>query len=212
MSSLGLYVLSLLLAAFPPGKVPERETRDDGAKRYEVVAQAIADAALHQGAAWDQGPADLARAMIAAGGMGMGFRRDVHTGELRGPAGEVCHMDLLPSTLRQLVPWDLARLPTPELTSRVVGLDYDSTRRCFDAGALLMVRVRREATKRCKGHPLDYAMFALYATGGSCNTRTAKGDHLAGPRTDLLVKLRARKFVAFPDWYVPPKAERSPES
>ena len=63
-----------------------------------------------------------------------------------------------------------------ELAQKVVGRDYPELRRCFDAGALLLVRARREAERRCKGTPIDYATFAIYATGSECNTRRgAKG-------------------------------------
>jgi hypothetical protein len=207
MTSLGLYILSLLLFAFPPGGAGE--TREEGARRYEVIAQALADASLHQGAAWDRGPADLGRAIVAAGGYGMGFGVGVQTGAVRGKAGEVCHVDILPSTLRTVVPWDLSRLPEAELVSKVVGLDYGSMRRCFDAGALLMVRIDREAKRRCKSEPLDLAVFALFARN-TCSTRDAGGeDSIARPRFQLYLRLRARKHTIFPDWYEAPEVRRS---
>jgi hypothetical protein len=212
MTSLGLYVLSLLLAAFPPGGTPQSETREAGAKRYELVAQALADAALYQGAAWDRGPADLARAMIAAGGPGMGFRLDVQLGVKRGRHGEVCHMDLLPSTLRTLVPFEHQGLPDAELTALVVGTGYLPLRRCFDAGALLMVRTRREALRRCGSDPVDYAIFALFARY-RCSTKPEQGeDVLARPRSELYWSLRARKHTSFPRWYEPPIAGKESAS
>jgi hypothetical protein len=178
------------------------ESREAGARRLEVVAQALADAAHHQGAAWHAGPQDLARAMLAAGGWSTGLREDIQVGRTRGPAGEVCLMDLQIPTLRALVPYDLSRLPAEELAQKVVGLEYPELRRCFDAGALLLVRARREAERRCKGTPMDYATFAIYATGSECNTRRgAKGDWLAGPRLASLLKWRQRKATIFPDWY-----------
>jgi hypothetical protein len=178
------------------------ESREAGARRLEVVAQALADAAQHQGASWHQGPQDLARAMLAAGGWSTGLREDIQVGRTRGPAGEVCLMDLQIPTLRRLVPYDLSELPAEELAQKVVGLEYPELRRCFDAGALLLIRARREAERRCKGTPMDYATFAIYATGSECNTRRgAKGDWLAGPRLASLQKWRGRKATIFPDWY-----------
>lgn len=178
------------------------ESRETGARRLEVVAQALADAAQHQGAAWHAGPQDLARAMLAASGWSTGLREDIQVGRTRGPAGEVCLMDLQIPTLRSLVPFDLSRLPDEELAQKVVGREYPELRRCFDAGALLLVRARREAERRCKGTPMDYATFALYATGSECNTRRGpKGDWLAGPRLASLQKWRSRKATIFPDWY-----------
>lgn len=269
MTSLGLYVLSLILSTFPPGRKPssvERlsqcgtdpsvaacaiapvcprdmtacatppveahdgpqccalprwlegvgwvrtETREVGAKRLEGVAQALADAALHLGAAWEPGPRDLARAMLSAGGWSNGLSEGVQVGRIRGPAGEVCFMDLRIDTLRSLVPWERSRLPAEELAQSVLGLEYEPTRRCFDAGALLLVRARREAERRCKGYPIDYATFALYATGSRCTTGNmlkpdgSRGDWLAGPRTASLGQWRSRKGASFPDWYAPPTA------
>lgn len=186
------------------------ETREAGAKRLEVVAQAIADASLFHGSGWREGPRDLVRAVISAGGWGMGFREDVQTGRTRGKAGEVCLMDLMPRTLRMLTPYGEQKGKTDaELAAATVGRDYDSQRRCFDAGALLMVRVRREAERRCKGYQIDYATFALYATGTDCSTNHGppKGDWLAQPRYDSIRKFRARKHTVFPAWYSPPKIE-----
>jgi hypothetical protein len=178
------------------------ESRETGTRRLEVVAQALADAAQYQGASWQTGPQDLARAMLAASGWSTGLREDIQVGRTRGPAGEVCLMDLQVPTLRTLVPFDLSRLPAEELAQKVVGLEYPELRRCFDAGALLLVRARREAERRCKGMPMDYATFAIYATGSECSTRRgAKGDWLAGPRLASLQKWRQRKATIFPEWY-----------
>jgi hypothetical protein len=179
------------------------ESREAGARRLEVVSQALADAAQHYGAAWQPGPKDLARAMLSAGAWSTGLKEAIQVGRVRGPSGEVCLMDLLPSSLRVAVPWDLARLPEAELVKLVVGRDYDSQRRCFEAGALLLVRSRREAERRCHGHPLDFSTFALYATGGACVTTGTKErpDWLATPRWQSLGKFRARKQTVFPDWY-----------
>ena len=90
------------------------ESREAGARRLEVVAQALADAAQHQGASWHQGPQDLARAMLAAGGWSTGLREDIQVGRTRGPAGEVCLMDLQIPTRRTLGPYDLSQPPAED--------------------------------------------------------------------------------------------------
>ncbi len=210
MTSLGLYTLSLIMFQFPGHA--SSEPREERAERLTVVAQALADSAEHFGAGWGPGPTDLARAMVAAGGWGMGFKREVQTGEVRGPAGEVCLMDLLPSTLRTASPYDRQRLTDEELAAGVLGLGYDPQRRCFDAGALILVRARRMAERRCKGSVIDYSTFALFATGSSCTTAGMKNpgtgkaeDWLAGPRFTSLRRFRARKATVFPEWFVPPK-------
>jgi hypothetical protein len=259
VSPLGLYVLSLLLWAFPPGRSQlssvelacERraevecaiegarwdpcfrgwrvnrkgdegrcrvadagswvrdETREEGAARLELVAQAGADAAEHLGAAWDRGPADLARMLVSAGGWSTGFKERIQVGAVRGPAGELCFLDLRPDTLVKVLPYDLSKLRGEELAAAVTGREYSQVRRCFDAGALLLVRARREADRRCKGYPPEFSTFALYATGGACFTKgtAERPDWLATPRYQWLGRFRARKHTTFPDWYTPPKGD-----
>src|SRR6185369_9524084 len=80
------------------------ESREAGARRFEVVAEALADAAMYAGAAWRDGPVDLARAMLAASAWSTGFREDIQTGRKRGRAGEVCLMDIQPKVLHSAVP------------------------------------------------------------------------------------------------------------
>ncbi len=244
MTSLGTYVLSLILSSFPPGGSifsleavpscgtnPEQpacelapvcsapsilcraprwnpglgawaraERRETGAARLEVVAEALADAALYAGAGWREGPTDLARAMLAASGWSTGMREDIQTGRTRGPAGELCLMDIQPAVLRSAVPWDLASLPDEELAAKVVGLGYAELRRCFDAGAVLMVRARRFATSHCREWPADYAIFAAYATGLACHTLDRHGDY-ARLRVRSYRKFRATRMTVFPSWY-----------
>src|SRR3954454_9278784 len=43
------------------------ESRETGARRLEVVAEALADAATYAGAGWEDGPAGLAGRGVAAG-------------------------------------------------------------------------------------------------------------------------------------------------
>lgn len=198
------------------------ESRETGARRLEVVAEALADAAQYAGATWKEGPVDLARAMLAASAWSTGLREDIQVGRKRGPAGEVCLMDILPATLRGAVPWDLARLDNEALVAKVVGLGYPELRRCFDAGAVLIVRARHWAESHCRGWPLDYATFSAYGTGSRCNTIGLFGDY-AKLRAHTYRKFRATHMIVFPDWYRPsprPSPEedesvvssRSPES
>jgi hypothetical protein len=178
------------------------ESRETGARRMEIVAEALADAALYAGASWKDGAVDLARALLAAGAWSTGLREDIQTGRKRGPAGEVCLMDIQPASLRSAVPWDLAKLPDEELAQKVVGLGYPELRRCFDAGAVLLVRARRWAEQRCREWPNDYATFAAYGTGTSCNTLGRFGDY-AQLRARSYRKFRATNMTVFPSWYQP---------
>jgi hypothetical protein len=229
LSALSSYILSLALASFPPGtkvhsleKLPDcgtdpreptceltpvcKETsilcRETGARRLEVVSEALADAALYAGASWKDGPVDLARALLAASAWSTGLREDIQTGRKRGPAGEVCLMDIQPASLRSAVPWDLARLDTNALIQKVIGLEYPELRRCFDAGAVLLVRARRWAEQHCQKWPLDYATFSAYGTGVSCDTIGRFGDY-AKLRAGSYRKFRATHLTVFPDWYHP---------
>ena len=187
------------------------ESRETGARRFEVVAEALADAALYAGASWKDGPVDLARAMLSAGAWSTGLREDIQTGRKRGPAGEVCLMDIQPASLRSAVPWDLAKLPDEELAQKVIGLGYPELRRCFDAGAVLLVRARRWAEHHCHEWPNDYSIFAAYGTGTSCNTLGRFGDY-AQLRARSYRKFRATNMTVFPDWYQPARGAPASEA
>jgi hypothetical protein len=178
------------------------ESRETGARRIAVVAEALADAAMYAGAAWREGPTDLARALLSASGWSTGLREDIQVGRTRGPAGELCLMDIQPAVLRTAVPWDLANLKDEELASKVVGLEYPELRRCFDAGAVLMVRARRFASSHCSDWPDDYSLFAAYGTGTSCHTLDRHGDY-ARLRAGTFRKFRATRATVFPSWYRP---------
>lgn len=200
MSPLAKYVLSLILSAFPQGRLPAVETRDVAAVRL--------DAAEQFGHRWPEGPRDLAIAGVAFWGVSMGFRREVQTGALRGPANATCFADLLPATLRTFAQFETAGLSDAELTVRVVGLDYEAARRCADAGFAAMVNAREYAEKHCRTGNPTLAAFAIYASG-TCSSKgfiTVRG--IERPRTwmeqsrfDLLVRLRTHKHTIFPSWY-----------
>jgi len=184
------------------------ESREAGARRLEVVADALADAALYAGASWREGPVDLARAMLAASGWSTGLREDIQTGRKRGRAGEVCLMDILPESLRSAVPWDLAGLEKEALVQKVVGLEYPELRRCFDAGAVLLVRAHRWAEEHCKKWPVDYATYSAYATGSRCETIGLYGDY-AELRAHSYRKFRATHATVFPEWFHPSRKSGS---
>jgi len=211
VSALGKYVLSLILAAFPPGKHPEVETRDAGAARLEVVALAEADSAELFSDRWPEGATDLARAGTSAFGWSMGFRRDVQVGTKRGPAGEACFADMQPLTLRTFAQFETAGLTNEQMAALVVGLDYASLRRCFDAGFAGLVHARVVAERRCKSDVVR-GTFALYASGRWCQTpafssqgsRVFPAGWIEGARVQTLQKFRARKETVFPSWYVVP--------
>lgn len=192
------------------------ESKEAAARRLEVAAQALADAAEHAGAGWKRGPQDLARVMLAASAWSTGLREDIQVGRMRGPAGEVCLVDVQIATLRQWLPYDLKDLPEAELLPRVAGRDYPTLRRCFDAGMVGSIRSAREAERRCskatipnplvKGArvplPFERALFAIYGTGSLCFT-PAPLDWAEVRRFNTLERFRAQQHTVFPDWYRP---------
>lgn len=188
-----------------PGEWVRRETREEGAKRLEVVAQALADAAeqapeLDQ---WPEGPRDLGRAGVAVFGWSMGYHEGAEVGRLRGPAGEMSLADLLPATLRQFAPAELKHLSDAELAALVVGLDYDHVRLSFDIGFRVLLAARKTQRWRCKAwhRPEEQLAFAIYVSN-YCDVPPPL-DWADDVRMHTLERARARKGTTFPDWYVP---------
>jgi hypothetical protein len=192
------------------------ESKEAAAKRLEVASQALADAAEHAGASWKRGPQDLARVMLAASAWSTGLREDIQVGRMRGPAGEVCLVDVQIKTLRAWLPYDLKDLPESELLPKSAGRDYASLRRCFDAGMVGIIRSGRAAATKCDRAtipdplvksrriplPFERALFAIYGTGGLCFTPPPL-DWAEVRRFNTLERFRAQKHTVFPDWYEP---------
>jgi hypothetical protein len=189
----------------PAGAWVRLETRDEGATRYEPIAQAIADSAVAHGSEWGGDARDLARAMLAASIWSTGLKEGIETGRVRGPGGETCLADVQIPVLRTAVPPDLARLSDAALADSVAGTDYASLRRCFDAGMALIIRAHKWAEHRCHGWPLDYATFSAYGTGARCDTVGLFGDY-AKLRASTYRKFQATSGTVFPSWYTPPEA------
>lgn len=202
MSPLALYEFSLLIAIAQPGKDPAVETRQAAVARLAVVARAQTDSAEAFGDRWPGGARDLVRASTAKFYWSMGYRRDVQVGDKLGPAKEACLADLLPATLRQFARFETAGRSDDELRMLVTGLDYDSLRRCFDAGHAALVNARAHAARNCKSWPVEMATFAVYASGRYC---VSPGRHWVEVKPyQTLLKLRGRTTTHFPDW-VPPE-------
>lgn len=212
MKPLALYVLSLILWQFPPGRQPDVESREWGAARLEVVARALADSAIDHGDAWEEGERDFARVMVATAGLSMGFTLAVQVGDRRGPGGAVCLADLQPSTLRRFAAFETAGRTDDELAWMVTGRDYDSLRRCFDTGFAVLASARKYADRHCQSYPTELATFAVFVSGVGCASKgTIKIRGEEKPRSELelmrvrtLEELRQRKATRFPRWYTPP--------
>jgi hypothetical protein len=206
----------------PEGAWVRAETKEAGARRLEVAAQALADATM-AAAPWERGPADFVRVFLATTAWGTGLREDIQVARIRGPGGEVCLDDVQIKTLRAWVPFDLAALPEKELISKVVGRRYPELRRCFDAGVVGVLRTWREAKLRCarvvnedpithkrSPRPLEESLFGLYHMGNQC-TSASMGplfEALDRKRLRTLERMRERRQTIFPDWYTPPHETR----
>lgn len=88
------WLLGILLAIAPPGRVPERETEEAGRARYETIASDIAivvsdpeEAPLFGGPFGRERTAAL---MVSVAYMESGLRVDVDDGRTRGDGGNSC--------------------------------------------------------------------------------------------------------------------------
>lgn len=95
------WVLSLLVAAAPPGRDPWRESEEAGRARYALIAEAIVDAVeqakepMFAGGQHRQRAAALLAAVAYAES---GLRVDVDTGSTRGKAGECSLWQIMPTS------------------------------------------------------------------------------------------------------------------
>lgn len=192
-----------------PGAWVQVESRDAAARRFALIAQAIADSAEAVGGDWAEGTQDFARAELVASYWSTGLREDIQRGRTRGPGGEVCLMDLKPETLRTNADPELAALPNEAMIAQAVGLGYPELRRCFDAGGRALLQARRGARWLCHDSAprgILMGLFSVYHTGGSCDSfavRAANGWKWCPEcrRADTMMKFRGVKETRFPDWF-----------
>ncbi len=143
------------------------ETRLEGMDRFVTIAVAAARVANDPPAGWDarwpQMP--LPRGLVVIGRHESAWWRSVHDGRLKGAAGEVCLTQIHPSV------FGLLGVTADEL----VGLDVDSTERCFRAAAELLTR----ATPYCGVDPRGSGVawfseaISLYGSGQGCHIDAA---------------------------------------
>jgi hypothetical protein len=147
---------------------PSREeTSDEGLERYATIALAEANVAKAPPVEWHwcnaAGDLQAVRAEVTIARHESGFWRSVHEGKLRGPAGEVCLVQIHPV---------LARLLGIDLES-LVGVDLAATERCFRAGLTVLAKSRDRAERDAHcADSLRYHWFqpsiALYGSGRDC--------------------------------------------
>jgi hypothetical protein len=162
--SLAALALSAMLAIESPAAVPG-ETRDEATVRWAKIAHAVALVAEDPPTSWRWrgrlGELQLVRAVVTIAKHESHFALRVHDGRKRG-GGAVCLMQLDPPTARKFG-------FEPEA---LVGLDDDSTFRCFYAGATILAKSRGLAEARCWGAAHWFApTVAAYGSGAGCVPR-----------------------------------------
>ncbi len=107
-----------------------RETAAEGMDRWATIAHAVARVCSSPPPAWKPrwGSLACARGLVTIARHESAYWRSVHEGRLRGPAGEVCLVQLHPAVLRSFG-------LDPE---KMVGLDEASTERCLRVGVELL--------------------------------------------------------------------------
>lgn len=113
-------VLAIMCTLVPPA--------DGERDRYALIAQTIAETATADARDERTGWAadELAAMLIATARHESDFRRAVHSGKVRGRAGEVCLMQINPKS---------RRVGRQHHWSTLAGVDLAATRRCIETGA-----------------------------------------------------------------------------
>lgn len=115
------------------------ETPGEALGRWGTIAIAMDRVAKRPPPSWRPSWATigLVRGMVTIARAESAFWRSVHEGRLRGPSGEVCLVQVMPSTATRLG-------VDPE---SLVGIDVEATERCLRVGAELLGL----AVERCIG-------------------------------------------------------------
>lgn len=182
------------------------ESRDAALERYrgiaeslERVATRLVDCKLPDGsvdfdcqpAGWPRGKGRAQQLAFAAATVALwesGLREDIERGLPpmgRGPAGEVCVLQIMPSQVQGLASWlsprertrALKREEHEALALTLVGTEPAALDRCVEAGMRNLARAR--ATCSGKGVAWDYGMFSAYGTGSKCTSVGIQGDFAA---------------------------------
>lgn len=182
------------------------ESRDAALARYQGIAESLervatrlVDCKLADGsvdfdckpAGWPRGKGRAQQLAFAAASVALwesGLREDIQRGLPpmgRGPAGEVCVLQLMPNQVQALASWlspkertrALKRDEHEALAMTLVGTEPEALDRCMEAGMRNLARAR--ATCSGKGVAWDYGMFAAYGTGSKCTSVGIQGDFAA---------------------------------
>ena len=182
------------------------ESRDAALRRYQGIAEALERTATRlvdcrlpdgsvdfdcQPAGWPRGKGRAQQLAYAAASVALwesGLREDIQIGAPpvgRGPANEVCVMQIMPTQVQALARWlpakERARALRPaeheELAKTLLGTEPEALDRCLEVGMRNLARAR--ATCAGKGVAWDYGMFAAYGTGSKCSSVGIHDDFAA---------------------------------
>lgn len=166
------------------------ESRPTAVRRYARIATVLSGTAQQMkhcegGAAacrevrWPGSTRSLALAALTVALYESGLREDVESGYPplgRGPAGEVCLMQIAPEEAVKNAAWlsadDRARLSAnPHARERfartLLGDSKQALERCFEIGMRMLARARRSCSGA--GASWAYGMFSMYGSGGRCS-------------------------------------------
>jgi hypothetical protein len=138
-----------------------RETQDEALDRWVSMASAIRRVAVASSEWWNGSPDQMAVLLVTVARHESAYWRSVQDGTIRGPAGEVCYLQLHPVVLRRM----------GIETGEVLGLDDDGTFGCMWHGAK-MLAAARNACGGTGGH-WSLGTLSRYGTGATCLNREA---------------------------------------
>jgi hypothetical protein len=141
------------LLALMPAPASEHE-------RYETTAKALAQVHAEFLPQWPDSPVTLAAAQLTIIDFESNMLRGVHDGTIRGPAGEVCLMQVH----RTNGFWDRYAGSLDELA----GTDLESTIKCIRVGTATLVWAANRCLKQHYRKNFGPAMFSAYHLGGQC--------------------------------------------
>lgn len=167
------------------------ESRSTAIRRYARIASVLAETAKKvkdctsgpptcQDVRWPGSTRSLALAALTVTLYESGLREDIQSGYPplgRGPAGEVCLMQIAPKEAVKNAPWlsddQRARLSDdPRARERFVhtmlGQSREAIRRCILIGMRMLVRARHSCSGAKRGS-WAYGMFSMYGSGGRCS-------------------------------------------
>jgi len=150
------------------------ESREAAAARIERVVESLTE----QAAILDpSGGRELSLLGAAIALHESSFREDVEIGAPprgRGPAGEVCLMQIMPSQVAKFAPWlsdderPKTRIQQQRVARTLLGSDDVALGRCFAVG----LKLAQLAQGQCRKQG-DAGTFAAYGTGGKCRASAA---------------------------------------